>query len=77
MKCVQAVFRFIVQDGGIIKFWEGDLEVACMKDEMGEGTKTFVINYTVQERTKVYKFLEQNRERTRTEQIGLIVFLIF
>ena len=30
-----AVFRFIVQDGGIIKLGEGDLEVACMKDEMG------------------------------------------
>ena len=31
-----AVFRFIVQDGGIIKLGEGDLEVACMKASMGE-----------------------------------------
>ena len=37
VKCVQAVFRFIVQDGGIIKFGEGDLEVACMKQGMGGG----------------------------------------
>ena len=36
MKCVQTVSRFIVQDGGIIKLGEGDLEVACMKQRMGE-----------------------------------------
>jgi hypothetical protein len=31
-----AVFRFIVQDGGIIKLGVGDLEVACMKERIGE-----------------------------------------
>ena len=36
VKCVQAVFRFIVQDGGIIKLGVGDLEVACMKERIGE-----------------------------------------
>jgi hypothetical protein len=29
------MFRFIVQDGGIIKLGEGDLEVACMKEWIG------------------------------------------
>ena len=31
-----AELRFIVQDGEIIKLGEGDLEVACMKERMGE-----------------------------------------
>ena len=44
VKCAQEVegwdllaeHRFIVQDGEIIKLWEGDLEVTCMKERMGE-----------------------------------------
>ena len=48
MKCVQVVevgdlpaeFRFIVQDGGIIKLGVGDLEVACTKERIGENNRT-------------------------------------
>ena len=31
-----AVFMFIVEYGGFSKLWEGDLEVACMREMMGE-----------------------------------------
>ena len=30
------VLRFIVQDGGCIKFWEGDLDVVCKNVRMME-----------------------------------------
>ena len=44
VKCAQEVegwdlfaeLRFIVQDGEIIKLGEGDLEVTCMKERIGE-----------------------------------------
>ena len=44
VKCVQevmggelpAVFMFIVEYGELSKLWEGDLEVACMREMMGE-----------------------------------------
>ena len=33
---IPAVFRFILHDGEIVKLVERDLEVACMKERMGE-----------------------------------------
>ena len=47
VKCVQevmggelpAVFMFIVEYGGLSKLWEGDLEVACMREMMGENLR--------------------------------------
>ena len=31
-----AVYMLIVEYGGLSKLWEGDLEVACMREMMGE-----------------------------------------
>ena len=33
---IPAVFSLILHNGGNVKLLEGDLELACMKDRMGE-----------------------------------------
>ena len=54
VKCVQevmggelpAVFMFIVEYGGLSKLWKGDLEVACMREMMGEDfSETQAVSY--------------------------------
>ena len=49
-----AVLRFIVQDGKIMKPGEEDLEVACMKEGMGEDVvESYTGSYVEQIQTAV------------------------